>query len=145
MKHQTHTHMHMHSLAIHEHLSPCFDPHGAVVLHSALSAQRPYLEQQVCGFEVVPAAARIKASVTEHEHGRLQDVATAPVVLETAIIKVHGKAQRLEIESHCKKQKKREVEKKTTTTGQRWNDAERKIDVNKKGRTLKDCWNRRAA
>lgn len=66
----------------------------------------------MCGFEVVPAAARIKAPVAEHEHGRLQDVAAASVVLETAVIKVHGKAQRLEIESHCKKQKKREVEKK---------------------------------
>lgn len=71
----------------------------------------------MCGFEVVPAAARIKAPVTEHEHGRLQDVAAAPVVLETAIIKVHGKAQRLEIESHCEKQKKREVEKKKDNVG----------------------------
>lgn len=71
----------------------------------------------MCGFEVVPAAARIKAPVTEHEHGRLQDVAAAPVVLETAVIKVHGKAQRLEIESHCKKQKKREVEKKKKDHG----------------------------
>lgn len=71
-----------------------------------------YLEQQVCGFGLVAAAARIKAPVTEHEHRRLQDVAAAPVVLETAVIKVHGEAQRLEIESHCDREKKRQTEKK---------------------------------
>lgn len=49
------------------------------------------------------AVAGIEASVTGHEHRRLQDVSTAPVVLETAIIKVHRQAKRLEIESHCKK------------------------------------------
>lgn len=90
----------------------------------------------MCGFEAVPAAARIKAPVTEHEHGRLQDVAAASVVLETAIIKVHGKAQRLEIESHCKKQKKREVERKkrprdtvrTTRNG-------RSMEIKRRGRS----------
>lgn len=70
-----------------------------------------YLEQQVCGFGLVAAAARIKAPVTEHEHRRLQDVAAAPVVLETAIIKVHGKAQRLEIESHCNRKMQTERRK----------------------------------
>lgn len=70
-----------------------------------------YLEQQVCGFGLVAAVARIKAPVTEHKHRRLQDVAAAPVVLETAVIKVHGEAQRLEIESHCDR-KKRQTEKR---------------------------------
>lgn len=49
-----------------------------------------YLEQQVCGFDAVLAAAGIKVLLTEREHRRLQDVPAAPVVLETAIIKVHG-------------------------------------------------------
>lgn len=47
-------------------------------------------------------AGGIKAPLTTPEHRRLQDVSTAPVVLETAVIKVHRKAKGLEIESHCK-------------------------------------------
>lgn len=46
-------------------------------------------------------AAGIKVSLGGHEHRRLQDVAAASVVLETAIIKVHRSGQGLEIESHC--------------------------------------------
>lgn len=48
------------------------------------------------------AAAGIKVSLAGHEHRWLQDVATASVVLETAIIKVHRSGQGLEIESNCK-------------------------------------------
>lgn len=64
-----------------------------------------YLEQQVFCSEAPAAAAAatgIKVSVAGHEHRRLQDVAAASVVLETAIIKVHRSGQGLEIESHCK-------------------------------------------
>lgn len=60
-----------------------------------------YLEQQVCWFDVVLVGPGIKAPLTGHEHCRLQDISTAPVVLETAIIKVHRQAQGLEIECHC--------------------------------------------
>lgn len=56
----------------------------------------------MCGFEAALAAAGIRAPLSGQEQRRLQDVSTAPVVLETAIIKVHRKAQGLEIESHCK-------------------------------------------
>ncbi|TNN82033.1 hypothetical protein EYF80_007679 [Liparis tanakae] len=57
--------------------------------------------EKVGGFEAVLAEAGVKAPLAGHEHPRLQDVATAPVVLEAAIVKVHGQAQRLEIESNC--------------------------------------------
>lgn len=46
-------------------------------------------------------AARIKALIG-HKHHRLQDVPAAPVVQETAIVKVHRQTQSLEIQSHCK-------------------------------------------
>ena len=51
------------------------------------------------------AAGGIKAPLIGPEHRRLQDVSAAPVVLETAVIKVHRKAKGLEIESHCKNTK----------------------------------------
>lgn len=97
MKCQTHTHV-------------CIRPFARLRPQWRVTVR--YLEQQVCGFGLVAAAARIKAPVTDHEHRRLQDVAAAPVVLETAVIKVHGEAQRLEIESHCDKKKKANREKK---------------------------------
>lgn len=80
--------------------------------YSAFSAPQQYLEHQVCGFEAALAAATIKAPLTRHEDWRLQDVSTAPVVLETAIIKVHRQAQRLKIESHCKKHHRKMLQNK---------------------------------
>lgn len=55
----------------------------------------------MCGVGAALAAAGIEASLTGHEHRWFQDVATAPVVLETAVVKVHGQAQGLEIEGDC--------------------------------------------
>lgn len=62
-------------------------------------------------------------SLAGREHGRLQDVATASVVLETAIIKVHRSGQGLEIESNC-----------TTPRWQR-----------KKGKNVHRCFNQQVA
>lgn len=56
------------------------------------------------------AAPGIKVYLAGHKHRRLQDVAAASVVLETAIIKVHRRGQGLKIESNCKNSRMTEEE-----------------------------------
>lgn len=57
------------------------------------------------------AAPGIKVYLAGHEDHRLQDVAAASVVLETAIIKVHRRGQGLKIESNCKNSRMTEEER----------------------------------
>lgn len=102
----------MHNVHTRHTLRPVTLPliHKAALI-GLFAAPLTHLEQQVFFSPEAPsAAAGIKVSLGGHEHRRLQDVAAASVVLETAIVKVHGSGQGLEIESHCEARQRNKSE-----------------------------------
>lgn len=56
----------------------------------------------MCWLQVVTVTVWIKAPLIGSEEEGFEDVTTATVVLETPVVQVHGQAQRLEVQSHCK-------------------------------------------
>lgn len=57
----------------------------------------------MCWLQVVKVTVWIKAPLINSEEEGFEDVTTATVVLETPVVQIHGQAQRLEVQSHCKK------------------------------------------